>query len=63
MSREQTVAALKLAFAEIVDEGVVEQEWALEIVRRARRVTAGESTGERWEEVRDRIEQRLKKRD
>ena len=61
VSREQAVAALKRAFAAIVDECVVEREWAAEIERRAGRVMAGESTGELWEAVRDRIERGLKK--
>jgi uncharacterized protein (DUF433 family) len=63
VSRDQAVAALDLAFAAVVDGCVVQREWAEEIERRARRAMAGESAGEAWEEVRDRIEQRLKKRD
>ncbi len=41
------------------DPAMVRAAWAKEIERRARRVLAGESTGERWEEVRDRIDHRL----
>src|SRR6058998_367722 len=48
VSREQAVAALELAFAAVVDECVVQQDWAEEIDRRARRVIAGESAGEPW---------------
>jgi len=61
VSREQAVAALELAFAAIVDEGVVQRRWAAEIELRARRVMSGESAGEPWEVVRDRIERSLKK--
>jgi uncharacterized protein (DUF433 family) len=63
VSRKQAVAALELAFAAVADHVVVEREWAEEIELRARRVLAGESAGERWEDVRDRIEQHLKKGD
>ena len=56
VSREQVLAALELA------PGVVQREWGEEIERRARRVLAGQSTGEPWEDVRYRIERRLKER-
>jgi hypothetical protein len=36
--------------------------WAREIEMRGRRVLAGESTGEPWEDVRDRVARRLKQR-
>jgi putative addiction module component (TIGR02574 family) len=39
----------------------VEAAWAAEIERRARRVQSGESAGEPWEDVRDRIVRRLMK--
>ena len=39
----------------------VEAAWAAEIERRARRVLSGESAGEPWEDVRDRIARRLRK--
>jgi len=39
----------------------VEAAWAAEIERRARRVLSGESAGEPWEDVRDRISHRLMK--
>ncbi len=39
----------------------VEAAWAAEIERRARRVQSGESAGEPWEAVRDRIVRRLMK--
>ncbi|MBV8545377.1 MAG: addiction module protein [Acidobacteria bacterium] len=44
------------------DLAEVEMAWAKEIERRARRVLSGESTGEPWEDVRDRVERRLKQR-
>ena len=44
------------------DQATVEAAWATEIERRARRVTAGESVGDSWESVRDRIVQRLTNR-
>ena len=37
----------------------VEAAWAREIERRARRVMAGESLGEPWEDVRARVARRL----
>ncbi|MEX2431040.1 MAG: addiction module protein [Dehalococcoidia bacterium] len=37
------------------DPAVLDAAWAAEIERRARRVLAGESPGEPWEDVRDRI--------
>jgi hypothetical protein len=37
----------------------VEAAWAREIERRARRVVAGESTGESWGDVRERVVRRL----
>ena len=42
------------------DQAAVQAAWATEIERRARRVLAGESIGEPWEDVRDRIAKRLK---
>ena len=44
------------------DQAAVEAAWATEIERRARRVLAGESIGEPWEDVRERIAQRLTNR-
>jgi putative addiction module component (TIGR02574 family) len=41
------------------DAAAVEAAWAREIERRARRVMAGESLGEPWEDVRRRVAQRL----
>jgi len=55
VSREQAAAALELS------PSVVLREWGEEIERRARRVLSGESMGEPWEDVRDRIEKRLKR--
>lgn len=44
------------------DPAAVQAAWATEIERRARRVLAGESAGERWEDVRDRISRGLTER-
>lgn len=41
---------------------VVRAAWAREIERRARRVMAGESDGEPWEDVRARVARRLAER-
>jgi len=46
----------------IEDLAEVEMAWAKEIERRARQVLAGETTGEPWEDVRARIEERLRRR-
>jgi broad specificity phosphatase PhoE len=67
VGREQAVSVLELAFAALVNEnvgdlGTIQQAWAEEIERRARRVIAGESVGEPWEDVRERIERSLKER-
>ena len=37
------------------DDAAVAQAWAEELERRARRVLAGESLGEEWIDVRDRV--------
>lgn len=37
------------------DEPAVEQAWAEVVERRARRVVAGEASGEEWSSVRDRV--------
>lgn len=37
------------------DEPAVEQAWAEALERRARRVLAGETSGEDWSSVRDRV--------
>ncbi len=44
------------------DEAAVQAAWAREIERRARRVIAGESAGDSWEDVRQRIALGLTKR-
>ena len=44
------------------DETAVEAAWAREIERRARRVIAGDSAGESWEDVRQRVARDLAKR-
>lgn len=41
------------------DLEATEKAWAIEIERRGRRVLAGESAGLPWEEVRQRLEERL----
>ncbi len=41
------------------DPAAVQAAWAAEIERRAQRVLSGESTGEPWEDVRNRIVQGL----
>jgi putative addiction module component (TIGR02574 family) len=41
------------------DAAAMQAAWAAEIERRARRVLAGESAGEPWEDVRDRISRSL----
>ena len=53
--------ALKLPLGRTDIEGV-EETWALEIERRARRVLAGESTGTDWAEVHARLASSLPKR-
>ena len=57
------VAAELLASLDEPTENVAEVEaaWAAEIERRARRVLSGESAGEPWQDVRDRIARRLTK--
>jgi putative addiction module component (TIGR02574 family) len=44
------------------DPAAVQAAWAKEIERRGRRVLSGESAGEPWEDVRDRVARRLKQR-
>jgi putative addiction module component (TIGR02574 family) len=58
------VAAELLASLDDTNENPAEVEaaWAAEIERRARRVLSGESAGEPWEDVRDRIARLLTKR-
>jgi len=43
----------------VEEPAAVQAAWAREIERRARRVLAGDSAGEPWESVRDRIARRL----
>ena len=45
-----------------MDREAIEAAWAREIERRARRVIAGESDGEPWEDVRARVARRLAER-
>ena len=42
------------------DPAAVRAAWAKEIERRARPVLAGESSGQPWDDVRDRVARRLK---
>ena len=44
------------------DPAAIQAAWAKEIERRARRVLAGESSGEPWEDVRVRVAGRLTQR-
>ncbi|MGH9603402.1 MAG: addiction module protein [Terriglobales bacterium] len=58
------VAAELLASLEeptVEDPAVVQSAWAREIDRRARRVLAGETRGEPWQNVHARISSRLPK--
>jgi putative addiction module component (TIGR02574 family) len=41
------------------DPVAVQAAWAKEIEKRARRVLAGESSGQPWDDVRDRVRRRL----
>lgn len=47
---------------DVEDAAAVQAAWAAEIERRARRVLAGESVGEPWEDVRDRVSRSLTER-
>ncbi len=44
------------------DPAAVQAAWAKEIERRARRVLAGESAGQSWDDVRDRVRRHLTQR-
>jgi Putative addiction module component len=44
------------------DPATVQAAWAKEIERRARRALAGDSSGEPWADVRDRVARRLTRR-
>jgi putative addiction module component (TIGR02574 family) len=46
----------------VEDPVAVQAAWAREIEKRGRRAMAGESSGEPWEDVRDRISKRLTQR-
>jgi putative addiction module component (TIGR02574 family) len=59
--RADVAAELLASLDEAEDEGV-EEAWAVEIERRARRVLAGESTGTDWADVRARLASSLPKR-
>jgi len=48
--------------AATTNPAAVEAAWGREIERRARRVMAGESDGEPWEDVRERVARRLTNR-
>jgi putative addiction module component (TIGR02574 family) len=61
--RAEIAAELLASLDEKADDPAeVEAAWAAEIERRARRVLSGESTGERWDEIRRRILGTLQKR-
>jgi putative addiction module component (TIGR02574 family) len=66
LDQRADVAAELLASLEDVtaatDPAAVEAAWGAEIERRARRVMSGQSVGEPWEDVRNRIAQRLTER-
>ena len=65
MNRHRSVAAELLASLDDLiaeDPEMVQAAWAKKIERRARRVISGESIGESWEGVRERIVQRLSSR-
>jgi putative addiction module component (TIGR02574 family) len=55
--RADLVAELLVSLEESPEggEAAVEQAWAEELEERARRVLAGESQGEPWSDVRDRV--------
>ena len=60
--RADVAAELLASLDEPADDvAEVEKAWAVEIERRARRVLSGESAGEPWETVRDRVARRLMK--
>src|SRR6058998_3614833 len=60
--RAELAAELLASLDESGDSGDIEDAWAAEIERRARRVLAGGSSGTPWEEVRERLERDLLKR-
>jgi len=62
--RADVAAELLASLDEAATENLaaVQAAWASEIERRARRVLTGESVGEPWEDVRERIVQRLTNR-
>lgn len=62
MDQRASVAAELLASLDEAppsDPTEVEAAWACEIERRARRVMSGDSAGEPWDDVRDRVLRRL----
>ena len=56
------LAAEVLASIDGEEDADADSAWLAEIERRGRRVLAGQSEGVPWEQVRARIEQRLKQR-
>ena len=60
--RADVAAELLASLNESEDPADVRAAWAKEIERRARRVLAGESSGEPWSDVRDRVVNRLRQR-
>ena len=61
--RADVAAELLASLDDSTDDPVrVQAAWAKEIERRGRRALAGESSGEPWEDVRDRVARHLAKR-
>jgi hypothetical protein len=59
--RADLIAELLVSLEEplVHEVATVEQAWAEELERRARRVLAGEARGEDWGQVRDRVSRAL----
>jgi putative addiction module component len=62
--RADVAAELLASLEELAsaDEAAVEAAWAREIEQRAHRVLSGQSVGDRWEDVRERLARSLAKR-
>lgn len=59
--RARLAAALIASLDDEVDADA-ESQWAAEIERRAERVLSGQSSGDPWDQVRERLEARLERR-
>ena len=55
------VAAVLIASLEEGEDADAEEQWAVEIEHRARRVKAGQSRGASWEDVRERLMAQLRR--